>query len=739
MRRFIRKLFSNAVSHKTPGSGSKKKPGRARPGVEELEIRELLSTASLVGSVLTVNGTTGDNTLLIRAADANSVQVLDNGQLIGNFPFSAPVLSRIDVHGLGGFDQLTVESLPALVNGGRLNTDGVAEVFLGKEVFNNGEIVRFSTAEIRSEISVGAGAGTLAVRNDADPAGKSVNVSSAAVTGLSPKAVFYTLGTGGELDLQSGDGGDFININSTFSGGLVQLFTNGGGDTVNVVSNDSAIRDFAGDGDDTLNVAPVLGSLDPINGRIDFFGQSGHDELKVNDRNGADISQNNPNNFLYRTFVSGDQITRTVDSLVAGFPFSESATIGYDAEVVGYKASARALSTESFVRVTGTAASAATFVDPGAQQARIGDGSKLDGIKGALTVNGSVPGGSLVIDDSAQTFGHAYNLGASSVTEPGIRNITGLILGGVPVPVSFPPSLSISFNDNMQNVRLLTGSGSDLINVNALRAGLGRYQVNAGGGSDTLTAPNRDNVFQLSFVNAGQLDSSVSFFSTENLVGNAKDDKFSFRSNFALLTGSVDGAGGKFDTLDYGGVTSGVIVNLPAGTARQVGGRVSGIENVFGGSGSDTLIGDARNNVLVGNGGNDVLEGGGGADVLIGGDGADFLSDETGAAIYIGGRVQGTPATDAGLKAVLAEWARTDLPGTADQQFVRKVTDLRLGGGLNGAVKLNSTTLSSDGRADVLDPNPTADDLFVVDLHDHFKSATNTPTAIEIQEQIVLI
>jgi hypothetical protein len=740
VHRFIRKLFAKSVPAPVA-----KTPARPRLGLEGLETREVLSTATLAGGVLTVNGTAGSDAFQIRAADANSVEVLDNGVTIANFPFSSPVLSRIDVNGLAGSDTLAVTSLPALVGNGRLNVTGVEQVFVGKNV-GTAAAPKFSLADVRSELSVG-GATFLNLRCDGDAAGRFVNVSSSSVTGLAPKAVFFSLGSASDLDLRTGDGGDFVNVNGTFSGGQVRLFTNGGSDTVNVAANNSNLVVNAGDGDDTLNVAPVFKSLDPINGRIDFFGGAGHDELQVNDQNAPGLSPNLPAISLYNAVVSANQITRSVDSLQVGLPFHEAATVGYtDTEVVGFAAETAPMAFQSHVRVAGT--SAATFISAGAEDVVVGDGGRLDGVRGALTVNRATLGGTLTLDDSAQTAGKTYTLGATSVTEPGVIVVNpGLPVAAAVAPTGFfplPPSLSVSFNDNVRNVRLLAGGGSDKINVVGTRAGTAGYDVNGGGGSDTLTAPNRNNVFGLTTGNSGVLNTTVAFSNVENLVGNAKDDRFVFAFNFGVIDGRIDGGGGKFDTLDYSMFAIPVVVNLAAGSATHVGGglagRVTGIENVYGGNAADVLIGDAGSNVLVGNGGSDFIVGGGGADLLVGGAGTDTLSDATGTAIYVGGTVKGALTTDAGLKAVVTEWARTDLPGTPDQQFAAKALHLKFGGGLNGAVRLDGTTLAADHQADRLDPNPaaTADDLFVIDLQDTF-TGVNTPSAVETQQRIVVI
>jgi hypothetical protein len=52
----------------------------------------------------------------------------------------------------------------------------------------------------------------------------------------------------------------------------------------------------------------------------------------------------------------------------------------------------------------------------------------------------------------------------------------------------------------------------------------------------------------------------------------------------------------------------------------------------------------------------------------------------------------------------MREWRRTDLPGSAQAQYDLRRNHLRgtIGGGLNGTVRLNSTTVRDDAAADVL-------------------------------------
>src|SRR5262249_22151525 len=112
------------------------------------------------------------------------------------------------------------------------------------------------------------------------------------------------------------------------------------------------------------------------------------------------------------------------------------------------------------------------------------------------------------------------------------------------------------------------------------------------------------------------------------------------------VTGSVNGRGG-VDTLSYQSRTTGVHVDLTAGTADSVGKLVSQIEDVQGSQGDDNLVGNGDDNHLVGNGGNDTLDGRGADDTLDGGADNDTLYDSRGNDTFIGGGGSDTLMGDA--------------------------------------------------------------------------------------------
>jgi uncharacterized delta-60 repeat protein len=137
-------------------------------------------------------------------------------------------------------------------------------------------------------------------------------------------------------------------------------------------------------------------------------------------------------------------------------------------------------------------------------------------------------------------------------------------------------------------------------------------------------------------------------------------------------------------------------------TTQKIGGTTYYVRRpvyLFGGDGNDTLnaTGVAGGAVLSGGLGDDILTSGGGDDILIGGGGKDTLRGGNGSDILIGG-IFDYENNVAALRAVRAEWIRTDV------DFRTRVDHLKgtLGGGLNGPVTLGTATIHNDGIADDL-------------------------------------
>lgn len=233
---------------------------------------------------------------------------------------------------------------------------------------------------------------------------------------------------------------------------------------------------------------------------------------------------------------------------------------------------------------------------------------------------------------------------------------------------------------------------------------------------DTIIGANTTNVWQVyGNNNAGTINGTtgVQFGSFENWVGGAGNDTFKLVSS-RYISGSIDGGAG-MNTLDYSTFTTGVAVDLSAGTAATVRMGVANVNVVLGGSANDTLTGSAGDDVLIGNAGNDVLNGGpGGNDVLVGGAGNDTLTGSpTGRNILIGGAgadiltgganedilIGGTTNFDANvpqLQALMNEWKRTDLTYSQRADHLTGKTT----GGLNGSNLLTSKSVQDDKTTD---------------------------------------
>jgi uncharacterized delta-60 repeat protein len=127
------------------------------------------------------------------------------------------------------------------------------------------------------------------------------------------------------------------------------------------------------------------------------------------------------------------------------------------------------------------------------------------------------------------------------------------------------------------------------------------------------------------------------------VMGGAGDDLL--LATEAGATGAIGSdyysGGVGFDTLDYSGRTSRVIVRLGRFTLSGAGGGerdiIRDVEGAVGGAGDDVIDGTAGANRLVGGAGADVLRGAQGNDTLLGGAGNDVLTDTSGVNSLDGG------------------------------------------------------------------------------------------------------
>jgi hypothetical protein len=138
-----------------------------------------------------------------------------------------------------------------------------------------------------------------------------------------------------------------------------------------------------------------------------------------------------------------------------------------------------------------------------------------------------------------------------------------------------------------------------------------------GSASNTLVGPNANTTWNITANNAGNLTGGISFTAFQNLTGGSAADTFVFADG-AGVSGNIDGGGGT-NMLDYLAYTTGVTVDLAAGTATGVGGSVANIQQLRGGAGNDTLNGNAAGTTtFFASPGNDTVTGAGGTNTLVG-------------------------------------------------------------------------------------------------------------------------
>ncbi|MFZ2949580.1 MAG: Ig-like domain-containing protein, partial [Desulfuromonadaceae bacterium] len=201
-------------------------------------------------------------------------------------------------------------------------------------------------------------------------------------------------------------------------------------------------------------------------------------------------------------------------------------------------------------------------------------------------------------------------------------------------PVSGLMTSSINF-DNMHMVSNPSTSLADYLAVsgNEPQAGdswLVQYDDTTGGNEQA-----RYVVFETAAFDSG--DPGITVFEgdgtglmygtpgTDYLSGNGSDDILIGRGG----ADSLDGGAGH-DTVSYAGSSSGVTIDLGAGTASggdASGDTITNVENIIGSAHDDVLTGNNTDNSLDGGAGNDTLIGGAGADIFKASAGNDLVSD----------------------------------------------------------------------------------------------------------------
>lgn len=189
-------------------------------------------------------------------------------------------------------------------------------------------------------------------------------------------------------------------------------------------------------------------------------------------------------------------------------------------------------------------------------------------------------------------------------------------------------SISLTLNENIENLELVVGSSAETAVGNRLNNKIQGNESNnildGSGGHDKLYGyDGNDRLYGRS--------------SNDRLVGGSGDDTLNGGSGNDRLFGE-DGTdhliGSRGHDRLYGGSRND---RLEGGSGDDTLNGGSGSDRLFGGVGSDELNGGSLNDRLEGGSGNDSLNGNGGNDRLLGGDGIDRLVGGSGNDVLAGG------------------------------------------------------------------------------------------------------
>jgi hypothetical protein len=250
--------------------------------------------------------------------------------------------------------------------------------------------------------------------------------------------------------------------------------------------------------------------------------------------------------------------------------------------------------------------------------------------------------------------------------------------------------------EGIENLR-----GGSLNDSFSLAAGVIHGTIEGGLGTDTVLGPNAAATWIINGSGAGSLN-AMPISGIENLTGGSGVDTFDIAPG-GSLAGLLNGGTGGRNVLSYAQWSAPVSVNLATKVATAIGGQVSNVAVVVGGSGDDQLTGNASlPSVLVGGPGSDTLTGGSGRDILIGGSGADSLTGAAGDDLLIAGRTSFDQNAQA-LLAILDEWSTTARP------YATRVNNLR---GIDSGTRLNGSYFLQNEPTDTLESDPgTLDSL----------------------------
>jgi hypothetical protein len=566
---------------------------------------------------------------------------------------------------------------------GALTIDGDGSNAVAVNVGSTAPTLGGTLANITGAVTVtNTSLSTLTVDDSGDNSSRTATLSDSAVSGLSPAPINYTGSGLSTLTVYGGSGGNTFNVTDTST--ATDLHP-GGSATVNVRATTGALT-IDGDGSNAVIVnvgsqAPSLnGTMANINGAVTVTNTSTLSTLSLDDSGDASASV---------ATISGTAVTGLSPAAV-NYNGSQLASLTVHSGSGG-----------AAVTVAGTSTATSLIGDPTGSNTLVGpnnpttwnitgaDSGNLSGLNFSFSSYQNLTGGA---GDNAFVFSDgAFESG--TVTGGGGNNTldTSAYSSGETFLITSPNAGAATVAGAFAGIQNLIGgaAGSNFVfSDGAFISG----SITGGGGGNTLdtSAYSSPQSFLITSPNAGAATVVPAFAGIQNLIGGAAGNTFAFGDG-ASVAGSIVGSG--VDSLDYTPYTTTVIVDLQTGFATGVGGSVSGVRNVTGGSGAP--VDSSVYNLLIGNGGNTLTGGTGRRNLLVaGGSGPSTLNAADGEDLLIGGTT--AYDTEAGLaswQAIAAEWARTD------EDYNTRVSNVTTG---NGVPLLDATTVTGNGGGNTM-------------------------------------
>ncbi len=646
----------------------------------------LVLNGSSVGSTYRIDSTAAGTATTVNAqGGGNSFVVAPFSQNLGN------IQGALTLNGGPGFNNLFVDD----------HNDPAADTYTiaTGSVHRTGSVGATYTGVTFVEVNGGALGNTFNVNSTAASTpvtlngGGGTDIFNLTASNLDPLA--------GAVTINGGGGTNTVNVNDQTKSGvqtyvvtattvtrgpvfagltyasIQDLFLNGGtgADIYNIQSTSAATTVKGGAASDTFNVGNA-GVLDGILGALTVNGAGGTNTMNVNDQNAASHTYT----------LTASTLTRSGSATITYFSL-KSIVVNGGTGTNFFDVFATPTIT---VTLHGNLAGTNTLVGPNASNtfAITGTNSGTLNTKVVFTGMQNLTGGNTSDDFKFSGTGNITgNLdgGAGAGTD----KLDYSALGASPIAVNLATGVASKIGGTFSNINSLVGSTAT---------------------TNTLTGANTTNLWDITGLDAGKVN-LFSFSAIENLVAGNVNDTFKFASSAGKVSNITGGAPAQGDWLDYSAFTSAtpVTVNLLTGSATNVSGSISGIENVISGAGADKLTGnnDVTGNILIAHGGNATINGGSHRSILIGGSGNSHINGGSGGDLMIGGKTtyDTTSSGHADLMIILAEWANTAL---SYQTRTDDISDGTISG--HAGVKL-TVTLNGSSSTEFLKGSPSATDL----------------------------